>query len=128
MRAGPSTSLGAARLNCRNKLRSYLSLRRRPELARLEPCRGSSKSELRQELQNDSAKRCWFTCRPGVIGILKNDELGKLVDIFVGQLVRLDVGLLNNRGERFALLAGEVCKGLAGKAGELDCKGIEAFA
>src|SRR5437764_14959288 len=43
-------------------------------------------------------------------------------------LVQLDVGLLNNRGERFALLAGEVCKGLAGKAGELDCKGIEAFA
>jgi hypothetical protein len=46
----------------------------------------------------------------------------------IGGLVRLDVGLLNNRGERFALLAGEVCKGLAGKAGELDCKGIEAFA
>src|SRR5437773_1077603 len=43
-------------------------------------------------------------------------------------LVGLDVSLLNNRGERFALLAGEVCKGLAGKAGELDCKGIEAFA
>src|SRR5438105_11232383 len=43
-------------------------------------------------------------------------------------LVGLDVGLLNNRGERFALLAGEVCKGLAGKAGELDCKGLEAFA
>src|SRR6516164_1041744 len=45
-----------------------------------------------------------------------------------GALVQLDVGLLNDRGERFALLAGEVCKGLAGKAGELDCKGIEAFA
>src|SRR5947208_16449480 len=43
-------------------------------------------------------------------------------------LVGLDVSLLNNWGERFALLAGEVCKGLAGKAGELDCKGIEAFA
>jgi hypothetical protein len=45
-----------------------------------------------------------------------------------GVLVRLDVGPLNNRGERFALLAGEVCKGLAGKPGELDCKGVEAFA
>src|SRR5437899_2037457 len=43
-------------------------------------------------------------------------------------LVQLDVGLLANRGERLALLAGEVCKGLAGKAGELDCKGIEALA
>src|SRR5215475_1311974 len=45
-----------------------------------------------------------------------------------GALVQLDVGLLNNRGESFALLAGEVCKGLAGKAGELDGKGVEAFA
>jgi hypothetical protein len=43
-------------------------------------------------------------------------------------LVQLDVGLLNNRGERFALLAGEICKGLPGKPGELDCKGVEAFA
>jgi len=33
----------------------------------------------------------------------------------------------SNRGGRFAFLAGEVCKGLAGKAGELDCKGVEAF-
>ena len=45
-----------------------------------------------------------------------------------GSLIQLDVGLLDNRGERLALLAGEVCKGLAGKAGELDCKGIETFA
>jgi hypothetical protein len=31
-----------------------------------------------------------------------------------GALVQRDVGLLNNGGERLALLAGEVCKGLAG--------------
>src|SRR5262249_34466537 len=43
-------------------------------------------------------------------------------------LVQLDVGVLNKRGERFALLAGEVCKGSAGKARELDGKGVEAFA
>src|SRR5262249_51538878 len=38
------------------------------------------------------------------------------------------LAFLDNRGERFAFLAGEVCKGLTGKAGELDCKGVEAFA
>src|SRR5262245_34182154 len=42
--------------------------------------------------------------------------------------VELDVGLINKRGERFACLAGEVCKGLPGKSGEIDCKGVEAFA
>src|SRR5262249_24342923 len=45
-----------------------------------------------------------------------------------GALVQLYVGLLNNRSERFALLAGEVCKGLAGKARELGWKGVEGFA
>jgi hypothetical protein len=43
-------------------------------------------------------------------------------------LIQLDVGLLNNGGERLALLAREVCEGLPGKAGEVDCKGIEPFA
>src|SRR5256885_3158710 len=43
-------------------------------------------------------------------------------------LIQLDVGLLNNGGERLALLAREVCEGLPGKAGEFDCKGIEPFA
>jgi hypothetical protein len=43
-------------------------------------------------------------------------------------LIRLDIGLLNNRGKRFAFLAREVCKGFAGEAGELDPEGIEALA
>src|SRR5215475_2673255 len=42
-------------------------------------------------------------------------------------LVQLDVGLLDDRCKRLALLAGKLCKAFAGKAGELDCKGIEAF-
>jgi len=42
-------------------------------------------------------------------------------------LVQLGVGFLNNRGERFALLAGEVCKGSAGKARELNGKGVDAL-
>ena len=43
-------------------------------------------------------------------------------------LIRLDIGLFNNRGERFAFLAREVRKGFAGEAGELDPEGIEALA
>ena len=43
-------------------------------------------------------------------------------------LIQLDIGLLNNRGKRFAFLAREVCKGFAGEAGELDPEGIEALA
>ena len=110
MRGGPSTSLGATRLNCRNGSRHspYLGPAKRP----------ASRGHWGERATDEEAEV--------VFGSLS--QWIKLPSIDHGGLVRLDVGLLNNRGERFALLAGEVCKGLAGKAGELDCKGIEAFA
>src|SRR6266540_6911976 len=80
---------------------------------------------------NSSASGRKLVMRSAKVGsgaAAKRHELTRRRTVTGRALVQLDVGLLNNRGERLALLASEVCKGLAGKAGELDCKGIEAFA